>query len=155
MTRVLFVCHGNICRSVSAHYILQDMIDKRGLSTEFQIDSAATSTEEIGNAIYPPMRAELEHRGIPIGNHRARQVKRSDYDAWDYIIAMDSENLYYLDRILGGDPEEKVHYLMSYTGDDSREIEDPWYTRKFALCVDEITEGCEALLESLISASQI
>lgn len=147
--RVLFICHGNICRSVSAHYILQDMIDKRGLSAEFQIDSAATSTEEIGNAIYPPMRAELEHRGIPIGNHRARQVKRSDYDAWDYIIAMDSENLYYLDRILGGDPEEKVHYLMSYTGDVSREIEDPWYTRKFALCVDEITDGCEALLEFL------
>ena len=112
MTRILFVCHGNICRSVSAHYILQDIIDKRGLSTEFQIDSAAISTEESGNAIYPPMRAELEHRGSPIGNHRARQVKRSDYDAWDYIIAMDSENLYYLDRILGGDPEEKVHYLM-------------------------------------------
>lgn len=147
MIKILFVCHGNICRSVSAQYILQQMVNERNLTRKYEIDSAATSREEIGNPIYPPMKKALEQRGIPIGNHRARQIERRDYDKWDLIVAMDSENLYYLDRILGGDPEGKVRYLMAFAGQPERQIEDPWYTRNFGLCADEIKEGCEALLE--------
>ena len=124
MMKVLFVCHGNICRSVSAQYIFQDLVNRRGLTSEFVIDSAATSTEEIGNAIYPPMKAALERRGVPIGTHRARQLKRSDYEAYDLLIGMDEENMFYMKRILGEDQKGKIHYLMEYSERQDASIED-------------------------------
>ena len=100
MIKVLFICHGNICRSVSAQYIFQNMVNQEGISKDFLIDSAATSTEEIGNNIYPPMRSALERKGIPIGNHRARQLRRADYEEFDLFIGMDEENMYYMRKIL-------------------------------------------------------
>lgn len=149
MIKVCLICHGNICRSVSAQYILQDMVNRKHLADEFLIDSAATSTEEIGNAIYPPMKKALEEKGIPIGNHRARQLKRSDYDRYDLLIGMDEENMYYMRLILGDDPDHKIHYLMEYTARPDEKIEDPWYTRRFSYCADQIEEGCRGLLESV------
>lgn len=150
MVRVLFICHGNICRSVSAQYIFEQLIREKGVEEEFFVDSAATSTEEIGNPIYPPMRSALESHGVPIGSHRARQVKRHEYEEYDYIIAMDEENMYYLDRILGEDRDGKVHYLMEYTDLPNAKIEDPWYTRNFEKAYQDIKLGCEGLLRDLI-----
>lgn len=147
MEKILFVCHGNICRSVSAQYILQDMVDRKNIADRFVIESAATSTEEIGNPIYPPMKVALENKGIPIGDHQARQLRRSDYREYDLIIGMDEENMYYMRRILGDDPEHKIHFLMEYTDQPDAKIDDPWYTRRFALCADQIEEGCKGLLE--------
>lgn len=149
-TKILFICHGNICRSVSAQYILQDMVNRKNLADKFVIDSAATSTEEIGNSIYPPMKAALMQKGIPIGTHRARQLKHPDYDKYDLIIGMDEENMYYMRQILGDDPDNKIHYLMEYTDRPDAKIEDPWYTRYFTLCADQIEEGCRGLLDRLI-----
>jgi protein-tyrosine phosphatase len=146
MTKILFVCHGNICRSVSAQYILQDMVDKEGIEEQFFIDSAATSTEEIGNPIYPPMREALERKNIPIGDHRARQLKRSDYEKYDLIIGMDEENMFYMKRMLGH--QEKIHYLMEYTDRPNEIIDDPWYTRQFDFCAGQIAEGCRGLLRN-------
>ncbi len=149
MIKVLFICHGNICRSVSAQYIFQNMVKERGLSEQFRIDSAATSREELGNSIYPPMREALERHGIPIGTHRARQLVRADYEDYDFLIGMDEENLFYMKRILGTDTEQKLHYLMEYSGRPKEIIEDPWYTRDFEHCVKQIMEGCEGLLTEL------
>ena len=126
---------------------MQDMVDREGVTDDFFIDSAATSTEEIGNPVYPPMKAVLENKGIPIGDHRARQLRKSDYEKYDLIIGIDEENMYYMRLILGDDPCHKVHYLMEYTDTPDAKIEDPWYTRRFALCADQIEEGCRGLLE--------
>ena len=145
--RILFVCHGNICRSVSAQYILQEMVDSKDCGEDFWIDSAATSMEEIGNPIYPPMRKTLENHGIPVGDHRARQLKKKDYGNYDLFLGMDEENMYYMDRILGGDPEGKIHYLMEYTDMPTAKIEDPWYTRNFEKAYQDIFLGCQGLLE--------
>lgn len=150
MIRVLFICHGNICRSVSAQYIFEQLVKENKREAEFVIDSAATSTEEIGNPIYPPMRGALESHGVPIGSHRARQVKRHEYVDFDYIIAMDEENMYYLDRILGADRDGKIHYLMEYTDTPNAKIEDPWYTRNFEKAYQDIKTGCEGLLKELM-----
>ena len=145
--RILFVCHGNICRSVSAQYILQEMVDNKDCGEDFWIDSAATSMEEIGNPIYPPMRKALENHGVPVGDHRARQLKKKDYGNYDLFLGMDEENMYYMNRILGGDPEGKIHYLMEYTDMPTAKIEDPWYTRNFEKAYQDIFLGCQGLLE--------
>ena len=150
MIKVLFICHGNICRSVSAQYIFDQLIEERHLTDRFSCDSAATSREEIGNPVYPPMRRTLEMHSVPIGSHRARQMRRDEYDAYDLIIGMDSENMYYIDRILGQDPEGKVHTLMEYTDDPNELIDDPWYTRDFETAYRQIKRGCEALLQHLL-----
>ena len=150
LIKVLFICHGNICRSVSAQYILDYIIKENNKEGYICCDSAATSTEEIGNSIYPPMRKALENHGIPIGSHRARQLRKADYDSYDLIIGMDRENMYYIDRILGEDPEGKVHTLMEYTDTPTALIDDPWYTRNFERAYDEIRRGCQALFESII-----
>ena len=149
MIRVLFVCHGNICRSVGAQYIFDKMLIENNLDGRICCESAATSTEEIGNPIYPPMRRSLEGHGIPIGDHRARQLRRRDYEDYDILIGMDSENMYYMKYILGEDHEGKVHTLMEYTDTPSELIDDPWYTRDFETVYRQITRGCEALLDSI------
>lgn len=151
MVRILFVCHGNICRSVSAQYIFQDLVNRRGLARSYVIDSVATSTEEIGNAIYPPMKAALERRGVPVGTHRARQLKRADYDAYDLLIGMDEENMFYMKRILGEDTQGKIHYLMEYSARPNEIIDDPWYTRRFDACAAQIAEGCDGLLAETLA----
>ena len=151
MIRILFVCHGNICRSVSAEYIMKYLIEEKSdQKVEIFIDSAATSLEEIGNQIYLPMRKTLESHRIPIGNHRARRIEKSEYDDYDIIIAMDEENMYNLNRIFDGDPQKKVHYLMEYTDTPDATIEDPWYTRRFENVYKSILDGCTGLLDKII-----
>ncbi len=149
MIKILFICHGNICRSVGAQYILDQMIKEEDLESVLVCDSAATSREEIGNPVYPPMRQALMAHNVPIGDHRARQLRQSDYELYDLIIGMDSENMYYIERILGGDPEGKVHTLMEYTDTPDELIDDPWYTRDFEEAYRLIRKGCRALLEYL------
>ena len=157
MFRILFVCWGNICRSPMAEFIMKDLVEKSGLSSEFEIASAATSTEEIGNGVYPPAKSELARHGIGVaGNElglslkRARQMTRGDYDKYDYIIGMENLNLGYMNRILGGDPEGKVHLMMDFT-DHPEDIDDPWYTGDFSGVYKQILEGCECLLKKCIS----
>ena len=150
MIRILFICHGNICRSTAAQMIFQDMVDRAGLSDRFLIDSAGTSAEETGNPVYPPMKRALTAMHVPILCHRARQVQRSEYDSWDYIIGMDRENMWNLDRIFRGDPERKVSMLMAWTGQDGAEVDDPWYTGCHAEAARQIEEGCSALLEQIL-----
>ena len=149
MIKVLFVCHGNICRSVGAQYIFDSMIEEENLGNVLMCDSAATSREEIGNPIYPPMRRALEGHGVAIGDHRAIQLRRSDYDDYDILIGMDSENMYYMKHILGEDTDGKVHTLMEYTDSPDTLIDDPWYTRDFEEAYRLIKQGCRALLEYL------
>ena len=150
LIKVLFICHGNICRSVSAEYIFSMLVKEHGLEDSVTVDSAATSREEIGNTIYPPMEKALRNHDIPIGSHRARQVRREEYELFDLIIAMDEENMYYLSRILGEDRDKKIHYLMEYTDDPHAKIEDPWYTRDFEKAYRDIRRGCEGLIDMLL-----
>ena len=148
MIRILFVCHGNICRSVSAEYIMKNILKANGITeTEVFVDSAATSLEEIGNQIYPPMRKTLESHKIPIGDHRARRIEKPEYDEFDLIIPMDEENMHNLKRLFGEDSDNKIHYLMEFSDTPDATIEDPWYSRKFEKVYREILEGCNCLFE--------
>ena len=145
--RVLFVCHGNICRSPMAEFILKALVKARGLEDNYYIESAAVSTEETGNHIYPPARRCLAQHGVPFdSDKRARQVTRGDYARFDRILCMDSSNLRWIRRIIPDDPERKIHLLMSYTG-MGRDVADPWYTGDFEEAFQDILEGCEAMLE--------
>ena len=144
MVKVLFVCHGNICRSAAAEMILKQMTGSRVM-----VCSAATTREEIGNGLYPPMARALDKAGYAMGKHTARQTVKADYQAWDYIIAMDHENLYDLHRIYGGDPEGKISLLKAWAGRLDEDIEDPWYTRNFNGVVKEIEEGCRGIVKQL------
>ena len=149
MTKILFVCHGNICRSPAAEFVLRDMIVRAGLANDYEIASAATSSEEIGNPVYPPMRRVLTDRGYDCSGKTARRVRRSDYDAYDLIIGMDEENRWDLSRLFHGDPDGKLHNLNEYVGRGEEDIADPWYTRDFSGCLDEIEAACAALFEQL------
>jgi len=149
LTKILFVCHGNICRSPGAELLLREMANRAGLLSSFEISSAATSSEEIGNPIYPPMRAVLEERGLDCSRHRARRVRRSDYDAYDLIIGMDEENRWDLSRLFHGDPDGKLHNLNEYAGLGDLDIADPWYTRDFSGCLEEMERACYGLFEEL------
>ena len=140
MVKILFICHGNICRSPMGEYILKDMAARQGRSGEFEIDSAAVSWEEIGNPVYPPARRELQRRGVPCGGHRARQVTMADYEKFDRIYYMDRSNARLLARILPANPD-KIRPLLE------REVADPWYTGDFAQAFEDITEGCKRILE--------
>ena len=140
MIRILFVCHGNICRSPMGQYILQDMVNKAGRSTDFEIDSAAVSREEIGNPVYLPARRELEKRGVPCGGHRARQVTMEDYRHFDRIYYMDASNARFLTRMLPRNPD-KIRPLLD------RDVADPWYTGDFAQTFEDLADGCGKILE--------
>ena len=140
MIKILFICHGNICRSPMGEYILKDMVQKAGLESEFEIDSAAVSREAIGNPVYPPARRELECHGVLCGNHRARQVTMEDYRHFDRIYYMDASNARYLARLLPHDPE-KIRPLLK------RDVADPWYTGDFRRTWEDIVEGCQAIME--------
>ena len=148
MTKILFICHGNICRSTMAEQVMKHMVARRGLAHAFFIDSAATSTEEIGNPIYPPAARKLRAEGVPVGSHRARQLRRADYDAFDLLLCADSANVRNSLRLLGGDPEGKLRRLLEYT-DRPRDIADPWYTGNFDETYEDVCRGCEALLADL------
>ncbi len=146
MIRILFVCHGNICRSAMAEYIMKALVKSRGLENDYLIESAAVSDEETGNPIYPPAKRCLTQHGVPFDNSkRARKVTMSDYASFDRIICMDASNLRLIRRIIPSDPEGKIHLLMSYTG-RSRDVADPWYTGDFETSFQDILEGCEAML---------
>ena len=149
LTRILFVCHGNICRSVAAEMILRQRIEEEGLGDRLNAASAAATTEEIGNDIYPPMKRALLQEGVPCHPHAARLTTRRDYERFDHIIGMDRENLWDMRRIYGGDPAGKLSLLLDWTGTPGREIDDPWYTRDFHAAIRDIREGCGCLLERL------
>ena len=141
MIKILFVCHGNICRSTMAEYVMKDMLEKRGLDRAFEVDSAATSLEEIGNPIYPPARRKLIEEGVSIGNHRARQVTKADYDYFDRIYIMDHWNQKNILRLLGSDPKEKIEMLLD------RDVADPWYTGDFDATYRDVIEGCNKIID--------
>ena len=147
MTRILFVCHGNICRSPMAEFVMKDMVARAGRQAEFYIESAATSTEEIGNAVYPPARRKLAEHGIGCEGKRARQLTRADYDRFDLLIGMDDWNLRNMHRICGGDPEDKMYLLMDFT-DRPGEVADPWYTGDFEATWRDVVEGCEGIIRN-------
>ena len=148
MMRILFICHGNICRSPMAEFIFKDLVRQAGLERRFEIASAATSREEIGNDMYPPAKKCLRGHGVPFSPRAARQVTPRDYDDYDLLIIMDDLNRRNLERILPRDPAGKVRTLLSFTGRDAV-IPDPWYTDDFESAYRDIRRGCEALLASL------
>lgn len=149
VTRILFVCHGNICRSTMAQYVMQYLVEKNGLAESFFIDSAATSTEEIGNPVNPRTRRKLQQEGIHCGNHCARQLTRKDYEDFDYLIGMDHNNLRNMMRMLKDDPLGKVSLLLDWT-ETPQDIADPWYSGNFDVTYEDVTESCEALLKKIL-----
>ena len=148
MIKILFVCHGNICRSPMAEFVMKDLVNKKGIADEFEIASAATSTEEIGNSVYPPAKRKLNEHGISCAGKTARQMTKEDYAHYDYIIAMDKFNLKNMTRFVGNDTDNKVSLLMDYTSRPG-DVADPWYTRDFEAAYRDIKAGCEGLLERL------
>ena len=152
MIKIMFVCHGNICRSPMAEFIMKKLVRDNGLEEEFLIQSTATSTEEIwtgiGNPVYPPAKAELHKHGISCEGKRAVQLTSFDYDKYDLFVGMDSANIRNMNRILLGDPENKIRKLMDYT-DRGGDVADPWYTRNFDVTYRDVLDGCTGLLEAL------
>jgi len=148
MVKILFVCHGNICRSPMAEFVMKDIVAKAGRSAEFEIASAATSTEELGNPVYPPARAKLAEHGIGCAGKTARQLTRADYNKYDLLIGMDSANIRNMTRICGGDTDGKIRLLLDYIG-QHRDVADPWYTRDFEATWQDVLAGCTALLQQL------
>lgn len=146
--RVLWVCWGNICRSPIGEYVLKDMVKKMGMEDQYYIESAATSTEEIGNPVYPPARAELRKHGISCEGHRARQVRPTDYEKFDIIVAMEDIHVKIMkDRFFGGDPEHKIHLCMDFAGKPGMPVDDPWYTGRFEEVYGQIYEACKGIID--------
>ncbi|MBD5466328.1 MAG: low molecular weight phosphotyrosine protein phosphatase [Lachnospiraceae bacterium] len=154
MIKILFVCHGNICRSPMAEFVMKDMVEKKGLQHQFHIASAATSTEEIGNPVHPGTRNKLKQYGISTAGKYAIQLKKSDYRDYDYLIGMEERNLTNMRRITGGDPDKKMHCLLDFSN-HPRDIADPWYTGNFDLTYTDILEGCKAFLSYLENEKEI
>ena len=153
MKRIMFVCHGNICRSPMAEFIFKKMVADKGLEREFLIASSATSTEEfwngVGNPVYPPAKRELAAHGISCEGKRAVQLQKSDYEKYDLFVGMDSANIRNMHRILGGDPDGKIRKLMDYTPKGG-DVADPWYTRRFDVTYADVLAGCEGLLNKIL-----
>ena len=155
-TKILFICHGNICRSVMAEMVMKELCRQAGVADTFEIDSAAVSREEIGNDIYPPAKRKLREKNIPFESHAARQITRADYSYYDYIICADRSNLRWLERIIGEDTDHKVSLMMSWTDasgghtTDARDVADPWYTGDFEAAYSDIDMACRAILKQLI-----
>ena len=150
MIRILFVCHGNICRSPMAEFVMKELVRREGLQAQIRVASAATSTEEIGNPVYPPAREKLRQHGIGCQGKRAVQLRRADYDRYDYLIGMDRWNLRNMLRIVGRDPEGKLRPLLP-----DREVADPWYTGDFDATWNDVLEGCQALLDELRRSGRV
>ncbi len=149
MIKILFICHGNICRSPMAEFVMKKMVEEAGVSHLFEIASAATSTEEIGNPVYPPARRKLAEHGIGCDGKTARQITRGDYRHFDHIIAMDRNNLRNLRRVIGEDLDGKISLMMDYT-DRPGDVADPWYTGDFDATWRDVEEGCQGLLRQLL-----
>lgn len=161
MTKILFICHGNICRSVMAEMVMKERCRRAGVEALFEIASAAVSREEIGNDIYPPAKRKLREKGIPFTSHAARQITRADYAYYDYIICADRSNLRWLERIIGEDTEHKVSLMMAWTksqmsnlkyqiSNDVPDVSDPWYTGDFEAAYRDIDRSCSAILRQLL-----
>ena len=148
MIKVLFICHGNICRSTMAQSVMTHLVKEAHLEHLFEIESAATSREEIGNSPHYGTVNELKYRGIPVVPHRAVQMTKADYEYYDYLIGMDTANIRNMNRIAEGDPEGKIYKLLSFAGDGS-DVADPWYTGDFATTYRDVLRGCQALLQKL------
>ena len=146
MTKILFVCHGNICRSPMAEYFMKELVRREGLEKMFEIASAATSSEEIGNDVYPPARKKLAEHNVLCPRRAARRLTRADFDEYDLVIGMDSENLRNMRRICGDSP--KIHLLMDFT-DRPGDVADPWYTRDFEATWRDVSDGCKGLWEKI------
>ena len=153
MTSILFICHGNICRSPMAEFVMKDLVKKSGLEAQFHIESAATSTEEIGNPVYPPARKKLAEHGISCEGKTARQLIRADYDRFDLLIGMDRANLRNMHRICGGDYDGKLHLLMDYT-DRPGDVADPWYTGNFETTWRDVLAGCRGFFSQLLVSAK-
>lgn len=150
MIKILFICHGNICRSPMAEFVMKDIVAKKGLEKDFFIASAATSNEEIGNRVYPPVRRLLANLGIDTGNKTAIRVTKGDYDYYDYLICMDSNNLRNLRFIVGDDKDSKIHRLLDFTEQKGHDVADPWYTGDFETTYHAVLNGCNGLLNNII-----
>lgn len=148
MIKILFVCHGNICRSPMAEFVMKDMVRKAGLENQFHIASAATSGEELGNPVYPPARLKLAEHGIDCSGKTARRLRKSDYTQYDLLIGMDQANLRNMHRMCGGDPEGKLHLLLDFTNRPGN-VADPWYTGDFEATWRDVEQGCQGLLQEL------
>ena len=148
-TKILFVCHGNICRSPMAEFVMKHLVEQAGVAERYYIDSAATSTEEIGNEVYPPAKRKLAEHGIACKGKTARQMTRSDYQRFDLLVGMDSWNIRNMNRICGGDPEGKIRLLLDDFTQRSGEVADPWYTDNFEATWQDVLEGCQALLKTI------
>ena len=154
MIKLLFVCHGNICRSPMAEFIMKDLVAKAGRGSDFEIASAAVSREELGNPVYPPARRELQRHGIGCGGHAARQITKADYENFDCLICMESYNIRNALRIWGSDPEGKITRLLDHTNRPG-DVADPWYTDRFDVTYRDVEEGCAAWLELLIPKARV
>ena len=148
MIKVMFVCHGNICRSPMAEFIMKKLIADSGLSDEILVSSSATSTEELGNSVYQPAKSELFRHGIGCGGKTAVQLRKSDYDRYDLFVGMDTANIRNMNRIFGGDRDGKIYKLLTFAGRGD-DVSDPWYTRDFSTAYNDIEEGCQGLLKYL------
>ena len=146
---ILFVCHGNICRSPMAEFVMKDLVKRRGLEQAFHIESAATSSEELGNPVHPGTRRRLAQEGISCAKKTARRIRREDYYQYDILVGMDRQNVKNMLRAFGGDPEHKVHLMMEFAGHDGVDVDDPWYTGNFDETYDDVLEGCLGLLKHL------
>lgn len=152
-TKILFVCHGNICRSPMAEFIMKKLVEEAGMAGRFEIASAATSTEEIGNPVYPPARRKLAEHGISCEGKYARQLTRRDYDYYDLLIGMDRYNIRNMERMCGGDPADKIHMLMEYAGNGAQDVADPWYTGDFNATWRDCLNGCKGLMSDIMHNS--
>ena len=148
--RVLMVCHGNICRSTMAESVMTYLVKQRHMDTQFYINSAATSREEIGNTPHHGTVRKLKEVGIPVVPHRATQMTAQDYEEYDYLIGMDTANIRNMNRIAGGDPEGKIYKLLAFAG-SGRDVTDPWYTGDFDATYNDVLEGCTAFLNKIMS----